>query len=142
MVGLIDGEWLGFANGRVWDKDVAISLHTMAFSRKARVGWPMFYAKTYYAMELVGVKEWWATFESYSGWRMAGLEMALPTKPYPQCQHELGGSKIFYLTQDQWNTGGVKNYIKNAIGEDLNFKVSDAVRKANAVFRVPETVEL
>ena len=55
LVGLVDGEWLGFANGRVWDKDVAVSLHTLTFSRRARLGWPMYYAKTYYAMELLKV---------------------------------------------------------------------------------------
>ncbi len=37
MVGLIDGEWLGFANGRVWDKTCAISLHTLTFSRRAKI---------------------------------------------------------------------------------------------------------
>jgi len=141
MVGLIDGEWLGFANGRVWDKDVAISLHTLTFSRRARLGWPMYYAKTYYAMEFLKVQEWWSTFESYSGWRMAGLSMAQPTKPWPQYQHELGGAKIFYLNQDMWQSR-VKNYIKEVIGQDMNFNVSDEIRKANENFRVPETVDL
>ena len=93
FVGLVDGEWLGFANGRVWDKDVAVSLHTLTFSRRAKLGWPMYYAKTYYAMEMLKVKEWWSTFESYNGWRMAGLSMAQPTKPWPEYQHELGGAK-------------------------------------------------
>ncbi len=141
LVGLIDGEWLGFANGRVWDKDLAISLHTLAFSRKARVGWPMYYAKTYYALEILGCQEWWSTFESYNGWRMAGLQMAQPTKPWPQYQHEIGGAKVFYLNHDMWNSG-VKDYCKEVIGEDLNFKVSPEVRKANATFRVPETLDL
>jgi len=141
MVGLIDGEWLGFANGRVWDQDVAVSLHTLTFSRRARLGWPMYYAKTYYAMEILKVKEWWSTFESYNGWRMAGLAMAQPTKPFPQYQHELGGAKIFYLTQDMWQ-GRIKEFCKQTIGDDLNFNVSPEVRAANANFRVPETLDL
>lgn len=141
MVGLIDGEWLGFANGRVWDQDVAVSLHTLTFSRRARLGWPMYYAKTYYAMEILKVKEWWSTFESYNGWRMAGLAMAQPTKPFPQYQHELGGAKIFYLTQDMWQSR-VKEFCKQTIGDDLNFNVSPEVRAANANFRVPETLDL
>ena len=141
MVGLVDGEWLGFANGRAWDKDVAISLHTLTFSRRAKLGWPMYYVKTYYAMELLKVQEWWSTFESYNGWRMAGLSMAQPTKPWPQCQHELGGAKIFYLTQDMWQSR-VKDYIKEVIGQDLNFNVTDEVRKANENFHVPETLDL
>lgn len=141
MVGLVDGEWLGFANGRAWDENVAVSLHTLTFSRRARLGWPMYYAKTYYAMELLKVQEWWSTFESYNGWRMAGLSMAQPTKPWPQFQHELGGAKIFYLNQEMWQ-GRVKNYIKEVIGQDLDFNVSPEVKKANAVFRVPETLDL
>ena len=141
LLGLVDGEFLGFANGRVWDKDVAVSLHTLAFSRRARLGWPMYYAKTYYAMEMVKVKEWWSTFESYNGWRMAGLSMAQPTKPWPQYQHELGGAKIFYLTQDMWQAR-VKNYIREVIGGDMNFNVTDEVRKANENFHVSETVDL
>lgn len=141
LLGLVDGEFLGFANGRVWDKDVAVSLHTLAFSRRARLGWPMYYAKTYYAMEMVKVKEWWSTFESYNGWRMAGLSMAQPTKPWPQYQHELGGAKIFYVDQDSWNNR-LKAYCKQMIGDDLNFNVTDEVLKANENFRVPETVDL
>ena len=141
LVGLVDGEFLGFANGRVWDKDLAISLHTLTFSRRAKLGWPMYYAKTYYAMEMVGVQEWWSTFESYNGWRMAGLSMAQPTKPYPQMQHELGGSKIFYVNQEMWQ-GRLKDYCKQVIGDDLNFKVTDEVLKANEKFRVPENLEL
>ncbi len=141
MVGLVDGEWLGFANGRAWDKDVAVSLHTLTFSRRARLGWPMYYVKTYYAMELLKVQEWWSTFESYNGWRMAGLSMAQPTKPWPQYQHELGGAKIFYLNQDMWQSR-IKNYIREVIGGDMNFNVTDEVRKANENFRVPETVDL
>jgi len=141
LLGLVDGEFLGFANGRVWDKDVAVSLHTLAFSRRARLGWPMYYAKTYYAMEMVKVQEWWSTFESYNGWRMAGLSMAQPTKPWPQYQHELGGAKIFYVDQDSWNSR-LKAYCKQMVGDDLNFNVTDEVLKANEKFRVPETVDL
>jgi len=141
ILGLIDGEFLGFANGRVWNKDLAISLHTMAFSRRGRLGWAMYYAKTYYAMELVKVKEWWSTFESYNGWRMAGLAMAQPTKSWPEHQHELGGAKVFYVSQDHWNSR-LKQYLVDAVGNDLNFEVPEEVRLANAVLRVPEKLEL
>jgi hypothetical protein len=101
----------------------------------------MYYAKTFYAMEMVKVQEWWSTFESYNGWRMAGLSMAQPTKPWPQYQHELGGAKIFYVDQDSWNNR-LKAYCKQMVGDDLNFNVTDEVLKANEKFRVPETVDL
>ena len=141
ILGLIDGEFLGFANGRFWNEDLAISLHTMTFSRRGRLGWAMYYAKTYYALEICKAKEWWSTFESYNGWRMAGLAMAQPTKPWPQYQHELGGAKVYYVNQDHWNRQ-LKKYLVDAVGNDLVFDVPEEVRKANAVLRMPENLEL
>ena len=141
LVGLIDGEWLGLANGRVMNEDIAISLHTMTFTRRGRLGWAMYYAKTYYALEILECKEWWSTFESYNGWRMAGVEMAQPTKPWPEYQHELGGARVYYLTKAPWNSG-VKDFAVQMIGSDMNFNVTDEVRKANENFHVPAEVNL
>jgi hypothetical protein len=141
IVGLVNGEWIGLANGRVMNKDIALSLHTMTFSRRGRVGWAMYYAKTYYALEILKCREWWSTFESYNGWRMAGLEMAQPTYPWPEYQHELGGARVYYLNQDSWNAG-VKEFAKQMIGSDLNFNVTDEVRKANENFHVPAELQL
>ncbi|MFN7035132.1 MAG: N-acetyltransferase, partial [Bellilinea sp.] len=67
--------------------------------------------------------------------------MAQPTKPWPEYQHELGGAKVFYVNQDHWNIQ-LKQYLVDAVGNDLNFDVPEEVRKANAVLRVPENLEL
>ncbi|NTW45143.1 MAG: N-acetyltransferase, partial [Anaerolineaceae bacterium] len=48
LVGLIDGVWAGFANGRLMNEDINISLHTMALIRGGRIGAAMYYAKAYY----------------------------------------------------------------------------------------------
>ncbi len=141
LIGLIDGVWAGLANGRFMNEDIAISLHTMAFARRGRIGWAMYYAKTYYALEIAGCKEWWSTFESYNGWRMAGLEMAQPTYPWPDYQHELGGARIYYVTKKYWDST-VKAFSKQMIGADLEFNVPEEVKKANAVFRIPEELAL
>jgi hypothetical protein len=141
LIGTIDGELAGFANGRMWDKDTAISLHTMAFARRGRIGYCMYYAKTYYALEIAKAQNWYSTFESYNGWRMAGLEMAQPTLPWPQNQHELGGATIYYVNQDSWKAR-LKNFAVQMIGSDLNFNVTDEVRKANANFHCPEEPNL
>lgn len=141
LVGLVDGEMVGFANGRVMNEDIAISLHTMAFTRRGRVGWAMYYAKTYHALEILGCKEWWSTFESYNGWRMAGVEMAQPTKPWPEYQHELGGAKIYYLTKKYWDSG-IKDFAVQTVGSPLNFDVTDEVRKANENFHCPAELNL
>jgi hypothetical protein len=140
LVGLINGEWVGLANGRVMTEDISLSLHTMTFTRRGRVGWAMYYAKTYYAMEVLKAKEWWSTFESYNGWRMAGIEMAQPTKPWPEYQHELGGARVYYLDRNLWKT--VKPFSAQMIGSDFDFNVTDEVRKANENFHAPAKVDL
>lgn len=141
LIGTIDGQLAGFANGRMMNEDIAISLHTMTFARRGRIGWAMYYAKTYHALEILGANEWWSTFESYNGWRMAGLEMAQPCYPWPEYQHELGGARVYYVTKKFWDTS-VKNFAKQMIGSDLVFDVPDLVRKANANFRVPAELVL
>jgi len=45
LLGIVDGKVVGFANGRLLNKDINISLHTMAFRRGGRIGAVMYYAK-------------------------------------------------------------------------------------------------
>lgn len=137
LVGTIDGLWAGFANGRLMSEKINISLHTMALVRGGRIGAAMYYAKAFYGFEILKNEEWWATYESYNGWMRWGLGMAQPSYPWPEYQHELGGAKIYYVTKKYWDST-VKNYIRQMVGADLDFNVTDEVRKANENFRVPE----
>jgi hypothetical protein len=137
LVGLIDGLWAGFANGRLMNEDINISLHTMALVRGGRIGAVMYYAKAFYAFEMLGNKEWWATYESYNGWMRWGLGMAQPSYPWPEYQHELGGARVYYVTKKYWDTV-VKNYVRQMTGTELNFDVPAEVIKANEVMRAPE----
>ena len=139
LVGLIDGLWAGFANGRLMSEEINISLHTMALVRGGRIGAAMYYAKAYYGFEFLGSKEWWATYESYNGWMRWGLGMAQPSYPWPDVQHELGGAKVYYVTKKYWDQQ-IKNYVREMVGADLNFEVPDEIRKANEVMRVPEEI--
>ena len=139
LVGLIDGTWAGFANGRLMNEDINISLHTMALMRGGRIGAIMYYAKAYYGFELLGNKEWWATYESYNGWWRWGLGMAQPSYPWPEYQHELGGARVYYITKKYWDKV-VKDYVRQVVGADLVFDVPDEVVKANQVLRVPDEV--
>jgi len=54
-------------------------------------------------------------------------------------QHELGGAKVYYVTKKYWDQT-VKNYVREMVGTDLNFDVSDEIRKANEVMIVPTEV--
>jgi hypothetical protein len=139
LLGLIDGEWVGFANGRLVSEDINISLHTMALQRGARAGATMYYAKAYYGFELIGNQEFWATYESYNGWKRWGLGMAQPSYPWPDVQHELGGARVYYVTKKYWDST-VKNYVRQMVGSDLNFDVPDEVVKANETLIVPDKV--
>jgi len=139
LVGLVDGVWAGFANGRLMNEDINISLHTMALIRGGRIGAAMYYAKAYYGFEIIGNKEWWATYESYNGWLRWGLGMAQPSYPWPDVQHELGGAKVYYVTKKYWDST-VKQYVRQMVGADLDFNVTDEVRKANEKFIVPDEV--
>ncbi len=112
FLGLSDGKLAGIANGRLMSEEVNISLHTMAFLRQVQAGGVLFYAKCWYAFEVCKQKEFWATFESYNGWMLAGLRMALPSYPWPDMQHELGGAKIFYLTRELWEESIKADYLK------------------------------
>ena len=139
LVGLIDGKWAGFANGRLMNEDINISLHTMALQRGGRIGAVMYYAKAYYGFEMLNMKEWWATYESYNGWMRWGLGMAQPSYPWPDVQHELGGAKVYYVTKKYWDQL-IKQYVQQMSGAELDFHVTDEVRKANENFIVPDEI--
>ncbi len=139
LVGLIDGVWAGFANGRLISKDINVSLHTMAFLRGGRIGAAMYYAKAFYGFEMLGNTEWWATYESYNGWKRWGLGMAQPSYPWPEYQHELGGARVYYVTKAYWDAA-VKDYVRQTVGSDLNFDVPDEIREKNETLVPPEEV--
>jgi hypothetical protein len=139
LVGLIDGQLAGFCNGRLMNEDINISLHTMALARGGRIGAVMYYAKVHYAFEILGNKEFWATYESYNGWHRWGLGMAQPSYPWPEVQHELGGARVYYITKKYWDAS-IKNYIRQMAGTDLNFTVPAEVVKINEEMRIPEEV--
>lgn len=139
LLGLIEGEWVGFANGRLMSEDINISLHTMALSRGNRIGAVMYYAKMYYAFEILKNKEFWATYESYNGWYRWGLGMAQPSYAWPEVQHELGGAKVYYVRKNYWDST-VKNYVQQMVGAELNFDVPESIVEANTELIVPTEV--
>jgi hypothetical protein len=140
LVGLIDGEWVGFANGRLMNKDVNISLHTMAMKRGLRIGGIMYYAKAKYGFEILGNKEWWATYESYNGWMRWGVGMAQPSYPWPDVQHELGGARVYYITNEYWEST-VAQYLKQLAGAEIVRPVPEELwAKNSGTLRLPEEV--
>ncbi len=137
LVGVVDGELAAFANGRVRDEEINISLHTLAFRRGGRAGAAMYYAKCQYVFEVLGQQEYWATYESYNGWKRWGFGMAQPSYPWPEYQHELGGARVYYVDQDYWHST-VKDYVKQIVGSELVRPVpKDLLDKAQTI-KFPE----
>jgi len=116
LIGVLEGEVAAIANARLWDEKVCISLHTMTFKRGAGIGALMYLAKMEHAFENLGMQEWWATYESYTGIRYWGLGLAQFQKSYPQIQHELGGARVFFNTKEQWYSF-VKPKFEKRLGE-------------------------
>ena len=139
LVGLCDGELMGFANGRLMNEDINISLHTMAFDRGFRAGATMYYIKCQYTFEDLNQKEYWATYESYNGWKRWGFGMALPAYPWPEYQHELGGAKVYYLTRKYWDVS-IKNYLKQMYDIEVVREVSKDLLERNATIKAPVNV--
>jgi hypothetical protein len=140
LLGIIDGHVVAFCNGRLMNEDINISLHSMAFRRGLRAGAIMYYAKCDYCFETLKQKEFWATYESYNGLKRWGIGMAQPSYPWPDRQHELGGSKIFYVTREYWQTA-VKNYLEEMIQTKLERPVPSKLLKRNEKIVMPEKLE-
>lgn len=141
LLGIVDGELAGFCNGRLLNEDINISLHSLALKRGLRIGATMYYAKCEYCFEILGQGEFWATYESYNGFKRWGIGMAQPTYPWPEYQHELGGARVFYITREYWDSV-VKNYLKEMIGVEFIRPVPEELLKKNESFVIADKVEV
>lgn len=97
LVGLVDGYLVGIVNGRMYNKDIGISLHTLAIDRGLRIGSHLFAAKMEHHIEHLGQKEVWITAESPIGFRRWMVEYGLIKQAE---QHELGGATSYKLTRE------------------------------------------
>lgn len=141
FVGVIDGELAAFCNGRLFDEDINISLHTMALKRGMRAGAVMYYAKCEYCFEILDQKEFQATYESINGLKRWGMGMCQPSRPWPEYQHELGGAKIYYVSRKYWDAR-VKDYVKDLIGTEIIRPVPEELLKKNEKLRLPKDVTI
>jgi hypothetical protein len=98
LVGQIDGYVVGIVNGRMVDKDIGMSYHTIAIDRGLKVGAHLFAAKMEHHIEFLGQKEVWITAESPIGFRRWMIEYSLIKQS--DVQHELGGATSYKLTRD------------------------------------------
>jgi hypothetical protein len=100
IIGQIDGILVGLVNGRMYTKDIGMSLHTMTIERGLRVGGHLFAAKMEYHMEILDQKEVLIVVESPIGMRRFLIDFEL--EPRPSIPHELGGVPSNALTRELW----------------------------------------
>jgi len=100
LLGVVDGRLFGLVNNRLVDKDLCISLHTIAMRKGRSVGAHLFAAKQEHAMEYLGVNEILVTAESPRGFNLLVVNWGLRLRP--GVQHELGGAKAWVLTKENY----------------------------------------
>ncbi len=98
LVGQVEGYLVGIVNGRMVDKGIGMSYHTLAIDRGLRVGSHLFAAKMEYHIEYLDQQEVWITAESPIGFRRWMIEYGLIKQE--GVQHELGGATSYKLTRD------------------------------------------
>lgn len=98
LIGQVDGFVVGMVNGRMWDHNIGISLHTLAIDRGLHVGAHLFASKMEHHIEHLGQQEVWITAESPIGFRRWMIEYGLIKQE--GVQHELGGATSYKLTRD------------------------------------------
>ncbi|MFH1018679.1 MAG: hypothetical protein V1798_10945 [Pseudomonadota bacterium] len=96
LVAQVDGELAAIVNGRMLNKDVGVSYHTMTFLRGERVGSHAFATKMEYHLEYLKQKEVLIVAESPIGFGRWMEEYKLEKRF--EIAHELGGAPSWALT--------------------------------------------
>ena len=94
----VEGELVAVVNGRIVNKDVGMSLHTLGLRRGLRIGAHAFAAKMEYHIDILGQKEVLIVAESPIGFRRWMIEYKLEKRF--EVPHELGGCPSWSLTKE------------------------------------------
>lgn len=98
LIAQIDGELAAIVNGRIVNKNVGMSYHTLALRRGLRIGAHAFAAKMEYHMDILKQKEVLIVAESPIGFRRWMIEYKLEKRF--EIAHELGGVPSWALTKE------------------------------------------
>ena len=130
MVCQIDGELAAVINGRIVNKDVGTSYHTLTLKRGLRVGAHAFASKMEYHFEYLGQKEVLIVAESPIGFRRWMEEYGLEKKF--EVPHELGGCPSWVLTRKQYDK------VKAKLVHGTRPVPADLMKKAQAAILPPK----
>src|SRR5512137_1301736 len=137
LVAQIKGELVAVVNGRLLNKDVGMSYHTVALRRGLRVGAHAFAAKMEYHMDILGQKEVLIVAESPIGFRRWMIEYKLEKRF--EVPHELGGCPSYSLTRQLYeNARGSLIVGRRPVPEALLAKAQAAILPPKDPPRGPE----
>lgn len=100
LIGTINGIIVGVVNGRMVDKKVGMSYHTLTLRQGLRIGAQLFAAKMEYHLDYLNQEEVWIVAESPNGFKRWMIEYELESRP--ETWHELGGVPTYVLTKALW----------------------------------------
>jgi hypothetical protein len=122
----MDGELVAVVNGRMANKDIGISYHTLALRRGLRVGAHAFAAKMEYHLDVLGQKEVLIVAESPIGFRRWMIEYKLEKRFH--IPHELGGCPSWSLTRELYDAArGTLIVGRRPVPEHLLKKAQQAI---------------
>jgi hypothetical protein len=98
LVAQVDGELAAIVNGRIVNREIGMSLHTIALKRGLRVGAHAFASKMEYHIDILGHREVLIVAESPIGFRRWMIEYKLEKRFH--IPHELGGCPSWALTRE------------------------------------------
>lgn len=126
LVAQIDGELVAVVNGRLLNKEVGMSYHTVALRRGLRVGAHAFATKMEYHIDVLKQKEVLVVAESPIGFRRWMVEYNLEKRF--EVPHELGGVPSWSLTKELFDKARESLVIgRRPVPENLLKKAHEAI---------------
>lgn len=140
LVAQIDGELAAIVNGRTVNKDVGMSLHTLALRRGLRIGAHAFAAKMEYHIDILGQKEVLIVAESPIGFRRWMIEYKLEKRFH--IPHELGGVPSWALTKELFDRARSSLVVgRRPVPEKLLAKACEAILPPSNPPRPPANLD-
>ncbi len=140
LLGLCGGELAAVADGRHLSREITIAFHTLAFIPGFRAGLAMNFAVSQHCFAELDRNEIWIACESAADWKSRAVEAALPSYPWPDLQHELGGGRVYYLTRTYWESA-LHDRLAGSYGIRIDREVSRELLEENRVLNFPSAPE-
>lgn len=140
LLGLCGGELAAVANGRHLSREITVAFHTLVFLPGFRASAVMNFAVCQHCFAELDRNEIWVACENAADWRSRAVEAALPSYPWPDLQHELGGGRVYYLTRTCWESA-LRDRLARSCEIRIDREVPRGLLEENAALSFPSAPE-